>query len=50
MTISLAEEKGKTRLTWRMRFDDPAEFARVNDFIAKANEENMDRQQAYLSL
>ena len=47
-TIELAAMPAGTRLTWRMVFDSAAEAARVRDFIQAANEENLDRLEAYL--
>ena len=49
MTMTFAERGGRTEVTWRMRFDDPAEFAKVKAFIVTANEENFDRLEAHLS-
>jgi uncharacterized protein YndB with AHSA1/START domain len=49
MTMTFEEEAGKTRLTWRMRFETAEEYARVKDFIAAANEENFDRLEAELA-
>ena len=43
MTMTFAEEAGKTRLTWRMRFDSAAELERVKGFVPAANEQNFDR-------
>jgi uncharacterized protein YndB with AHSA1/START domain len=48
MTMTFDEEGGKTRLTWRMRFESAAEHARVKGFVAAANEENFDRLEAHL--
>ena len=49
MTMTYAEAgAGKTRLTWRMSFDDPAESEKLRAFIAKANEQNFDRLEALL--
>jgi uncharacterized protein YndB with AHSA1/START domain len=48
MTITFAEESGKTRLTWLMLFESAGENAKFKDFISEANEENFDRLQAYL--
>ena len=39
---------GKTRLTWRMRFDSTEECAKVRAFVTNANEENMDKLQRCL--
>lgn len=43
LTVSLAGRAGGTGVTWRMRFDDPAEAARLRSFLKIANEENLDR-------
>lgn len=50
LTMTFAEAgEGRTELTWRMRFDWEEEFHRVKDFIAGANEQNLDRLQALLA-
>jgi uncharacterized protein YndB with AHSA1/START domain len=49
LAMTLAEKAGGTELTWRMLFDDPAEAARLRDFIASANEQNFDRLAAVLA-
>jgi uncharacterized protein YndB with AHSA1/START domain len=49
LTVSLAERAGGTEVTWRMRFDDPAEAARLRSFLEIANEENLDRLAAQVS-
>jgi uncharacterized protein YndB with AHSA1/START domain len=43
LTINLAERAGGTEVTWRMRFDDPAEAARLRSFLTTANDENLKR-------
>jgi uncharacterized protein YndB with AHSA1/START domain len=43
LTMTFADEGGKTRLTWRMRFDSAAEVERVRPFVPAANEQNLDR-------
>lgn len=43
LTVSFAECADGTEVTWRMRFDDPAEAARLRSFLKMANEENLDR-------
>ena len=48
LTMTLANRDGRTELTWRMRFEDPAECARAREFIVAANEENFDRLEAHL--
>jgi uncharacterized protein YndB with AHSA1/START domain len=48
MTMTFAQEAGKTRLTWRMRFESAAELERVRAFIPTANEQNFDRLEAEL--
>jgi uncharacterized protein YndB with AHSA1/START domain len=40
----------RTRLRWRMRFEDAAEAARVRTLVAEANEQNFDRLEAALGL
>lgn len=42
-------EGGRTRVRFRMRFDDPAECARIRDFVVPANEQNLDRLEAVLA-
>ncbi|MFM2276477.1 MAG: hypothetical protein RL211_2349 [Pseudomonadota bacterium] len=42
------QASGKTRLTWRMRFDSAEECAKVRAFVTNANEENMDKLQKCL--
>ena len=49
MTILFGEEGGKTRLTWRMLFESPAECDRVRAFVGAANEQNFDRLEAQLA-
>jgi uncharacterized protein YndB with AHSA1/START domain len=49
MTMTFAEHSGKTKLTWRMRFESAAETAKVRSFITEANEQNFDRLQTYLA-
>lgn len=49
MTMTFAEEAGKTRLTWRMRFESAAELERVRVVVRAANEQNFDRLQAQLA-
>ena len=49
MTITLAEQAGKTRIGWRMRFDSAAECARVKRFVVEANEQNLDRLETQLA-
>lgn len=49
MAMTFEEESGKTRLTWRMRFDSLEEYTKMKSFIPTANEENFDRLEKYLS-
>lgn len=49
LTMTFADEDGGTRLTWRMVFADPAEYARVKDFVVPANEQNFDRLATWLA-
>jgi len=48
MTMTFAEQDGRTTLTWIMRFDSAEECARVRDFVTLANEQNFDRLEAVL--
>ena len=43
MTMAVAPEVGRTRLTWRMVFDSPEEAARVREHVVAANEQNLNR-------
>ncbi len=49
LTVTLADRSGRTEITWRMLFDDPAEAARVRPFVIPANEQNLDRLETHLS-
>lgn len=49
MTMTLADEAGKTRLTWRLRFESVEECERVKQFVVPANEQNLDRLAEELS-
>ncbi len=49
MTIALAEQGGKTRITWRMLFESAVERDNVAKFAVEANEQNFDRLEAELA-
>jgi uncharacterized protein YndB with AHSA1/START domain len=49
MTMTFADEAGKTRVTWQMLFDEAEECERVKPFVAGANEQNFDRLQRELN-
>lgn len=49
LTVTLADEGGRTRIDWRQVFDEAAECARVAPYAAPANEQNLDRLQALLA-
>lgn len=49
LTMHFAPEDGGTRLTWHLRFDDPAVGRQLRDFTTGANEENFDRLEAHLA-
>jgi hypothetical protein len=49
LTMTLAEENAKTRLTWRMRFDSIDECERVKQYVVPANEQNLDRLERELA-
>jgi uncharacterized protein YndB with AHSA1/START domain len=46
--VNFTEVDGGTRIDWIMRFDTAKELAPIREFIAKANEENLDKLQAVL--
>ncbi len=48
MTITLADEDGGTRMTWRMQFPSAEMCARFQPICVPANEENFDRLAAHL--
>lgn len=48
LTVHLASRTDGTVLTWRQRFDDPAEGERLRSFLGPANEQNLDRLAAFL--
>jgi uncharacterized protein YndB with AHSA1/START domain len=48
MTMAFTDEGGKTRLTWRMRFESKEELDKVRNFIPTANEQNFDRLAEHL--
>ncbi len=48
MTMTYADCDGKTRLTWRMRFESPEEWERVSQFVPAANEQNFNRLEEHL--
>jgi uncharacterized protein YndB with AHSA1/START domain len=49
MTITWDAEGGRTRVTWRMRFESPDECAKVRAFVPECNEQNLDRLEAELA-
>lgn len=49
LAMTLDDEAGGTRLTWRMRFESPDEAERVRGPVLAANEQNFDRLQAVLA-
>jgi uncharacterized protein YndB with AHSA1/START domain len=49
MTITLADDGGRTLLTWRQEFPTPADRDRVKGFAVEANEQNLDRLEAELA-
>lgn len=48
VTVTFAEQAGKTTLTFRMLFESVAECERVKVFAVEANEQNFDRLAAQL--
>ena len=49
LTITLAPEAGKTRITWRMLFPSAADCDKVRGLAVPANEQNLDRLEARLA-
>jgi len=49
MTITLVEENGATRLTWRQTFATAAECDKIRSYVPRCNEENFDRLEAELA-
>jgi uncharacterized protein YndB with AHSA1/START domain len=47
--VTFTEVPGGTRLEWTMRFDTAGELAPIRNFIARANEENLDRLETVLA-
>ena len=47
--VSLAEQAGKTKLTFRMRFESATECDKVKAFAVEGNEQNFDRLEAQLA-
>ncbi|HRH93557.1 MAG TPA: SRPBCC family protein [Candidatus Peribacteria bacterium] len=43
MTIALDPKGQNTQMTWTMTFESAEEFEKVKDFIATANEQNLDK-------
>jgi len=46
MTITLADQGGRTLVGWRQLFDTAAERERIAQFVIPANEQNLDRLEA----
>jgi uncharacterized protein YndB with AHSA1/START domain len=49
MAMAFEDEAGRTRVTWRTRFESAGEAERVREVFAAANEENFDRLAALLA-
>ncbi|MDZ4658572.1 MAG: SRPBCC family protein [Bythopirellula sp.] len=49
MTMTFFEFDGKTRVTWRQRFESVAELEKVRAFVPAANEQNFDRLASHLA-
>ena len=49
LTITLAAEAGRTRLTWRQRFPSAADCDKIKALAIPANEQNLDRLEARLA-
>ncbi len=48
MTMTFDDIAGRTRLTWRMRFESADEAAKLREFVLAANEQNFDRLAEHL--
>ncbi|MBK6777336.1 MAG: SRPBCC family protein [Flavobacteriales bacterium] len=46
--VTFTEEAGGTRIVWIMRFNTAEELAPIKNFIAQANEENLDKLELIL--
>lgn len=49
VTITFAEQAGKTRVTFRQLFESAAAYDSVKAYAGAANEQNFDRLEAYLA-
>ncbi len=49
VTVTFAEQVGRTKLTWPMLFESDAECDAVKAFTVEANEQNLDRLEAQLA-
>jgi uncharacterized protein YndB with AHSA1/START domain len=49
LTVTLAAENGRTRLTWEQVFENTTFATKMRDFLATANEQNLDRLQTLLA-
>lgn len=48
MEMTYADVGGRTRITWRQRFESPEEWEKVKAFVPAANEQNFDRLEQHL--
>lgn len=48
ITAMFEDQNGKTKLTWKMVFESAEEFEKVKNFVAEANEQNLDRLELLL--
>jgi uncharacterized protein YndB with AHSA1/START domain len=48
MEMTYTDMGGKTRITWRQRFESPEEWEKVKAFVPAANEQNFDRLEQHL--
>ncbi len=49
VTATFEDQDGRTKLTFRMLFDDATERDRIHDVVMEANEQNFDRLEAELA-
>ena len=43
LTVTLSDESGKTRVSWRQEFPNATEYESVRLYVVPANEQNLDR-------
>jgi uncharacterized protein YndB with AHSA1/START domain len=49
LTMTFAEDAGRTTVTWRMRFESAEELEKIRGFLLDANEQNLARLAEHLA-